>query len=61
MLPGVLVEDSSAPTLFGNIIEESGAEQIRVPSSFAAGSLSADNVIAPQTPHKKSQIKVKPQ
>jgi PPM family protein phosphatase len=59
--PGVLIEDSSSPTLFGNIIEESGAEQIRVPPSFAAGSLLTDNVIAPQVHEKKRQPKVKPQ
>jgi len=61
MEPGVLIESSSSPALFGNIIEESGAEQIRVPPSFAAGTLLTDNVIAPQTRDKKNHLKVKAQ
>jgi hypothetical protein len=61
MEPGVLIDGSSSPTLFGNIIEESGAEQIRVPPSFASGSLLTDNVIAPQTRDKKNPLKVKAQ
>jgi hypothetical protein len=61
MEPGVLIEGSSSPTLFGNIIEESGAEQIRVPPSFASGTLLTDNIIAPQTRDKKTHPKVKAQ
>jgi len=61
MEPGVLIEDSSSPTLFGNIIDESGAEQVRVPPSFASGSLLSDNVVAPPTRDKKIHPKVKAQ
>jgi PPM family protein phosphatase len=61
MLPGVHIEGSSAPILVGNIVEDSGAEQIWVSPSFAAGSLLTDNVVAPQMRGKKSQVKVKPQ
>jgi serine/threonine protein phosphatase PrpC len=61
MEPGVLIEGSSSPTLFGNIVKESGAEQIRAVPSFAAGSLLTDNVIAPQTRDKKNHLKVKAQ
>jgi serine/threonine protein phosphatase PrpC len=61
MEPGVLIEGSSSPTLFGNTIEESGAEQVRAAPSFAAGSLLNDNVIAPQTHDKKNHPKVKAQ
>jgi hypothetical protein len=60
VLPGVSIEGSAVPTLFANIIEESGAEQIWVSPSFAAGSLLTDNVVAPQIRDKKSQLKVKP-
>ena len=48
MLPGVTIEGSAAPILFGNIIEESGAEEIWVSPSFSAGSLLTDNVVAPE-------------
>ena len=61
MLPGVLIEGSAAPTLFGNIIEDSGAEQIWISHSFHAGSLLTDNVIAPEKRENKSQLKVKTQ
>jgi PPM family protein phosphatase len=61
MLPGVRIEGSSAPTLFGNIVEESGAEQIWVSPSFAVGSLLTDNVVAPHMRDEKNQVKVKPQ
>jgi hypothetical protein len=58
MLPGILVEGSAAPILFGNIIEESGAEQIWVPPSFDAGSLLTDNVVATEVRGNNHQLKV---
>jgi PPM family protein phosphatase len=58
MLPGILVEGSAAPILFGNIIEESGAEQIWVPPSFDAGSLLTDNVVGPELRGNNHQLKV---
>jgi PPM family protein phosphatase len=58
MLPGILIEGSAAPILFGNIIEESGAEQIWVPPSFDAGSLLTDNVVAPELRGNNHQLKV---
>ena len=61
MLPGVAIEGSAAPTLFGNIIEESGAEQIWVSPFFQAGSLLTDNVVAPEMRNSKNQLKVKTQ
>lgn len=61
MLPGILVEGSAAPTLFGNIIEESGAEQIWVSPSFHVGSLLTDNVVGPDRHAKNNQLRVKAQ
>ena len=61
MLPGILIEGSAAPILFGNIIEESGAEQIWVSPSYDAGSLLTDNVVAPEMRDKSHQLKVTPQ
>jgi len=61
MLPGVSIEGTSAPTLFGNIIEDSGAEQIWVSPFVQAGSLLTDNVVAPQVHDNKNQLKVKQQ
>ncbi len=61
MLPGVGIEGSAAPTLFGNIIEESGAEQIWVSPFYQAGSLLTDNVVAPEMRNSKNQLKVKTQ
>ena len=61
MLPGILIEGSAAPILFGNIIEESGAEQVRVPPSYDAGSLLTDNVVAPDTRDSSHPQKVKTQ
>jgi hypothetical protein len=51
----------AAPILVGNIIEDSGAEQIWVSPFFQAGSLLTDNVVAPQIHDNKNQLKVKPQ
>ena len=59
MLPGVSIEGTAAPTLFGNLIEESGAEQIWVSPFFQAGSLLTDNVVAPQVHDNRNQLKVK--
>lgn len=61
MLPGILIEGSAAPILFGNIIEESGAEQIWISPSYDAGSLLTDNVVAPEMRDQSHQIKVKAQ
>lgn len=61
MQPGVLIEGSATPTLFGNIIEASGAEQIWVPPSFSTGSLLNDNIVAPGKGENKYQLKVKSQ
>jgi len=58
MLPGILIEGSAAPILFGNIIEESGAEQIWASPSYDAGSLLTDNVVAPEMRDKSHQLKV---
>jgi PPM family protein phosphatase len=58
MLPGILIEGSAVPILFGNIIEESGAEQIWVSPSYDAGSLLTDNVVAPEMRDKSHQLKV---
>jgi serine/threonine protein phosphatase PrpC len=57
-LPGILIEGSAAPILFGNIIEESGAEQIWVSPSFHAGGLLTDNVVAPEMRDNSHQLKV---
>jgi serine/threonine protein phosphatase PrpC len=58
MLPGILIEGSAAPILFGNIIEESGAEQLWVPSAFHADGLLTDNVVAPEMHDNSHQVKV---
>jgi PPM family protein phosphatase len=58
MLPGILIEGSAAPILFGNIIEESGAEQIWASASYDAGSLLTDNVVAPEMRDHSHQLKV---
>jgi serine/threonine protein phosphatase PrpC len=58
MLPGILIEGSAAPILFGNIIEESGAEQIWVSPSFHADGLLTDNVVAPEMHDNSHQLKV---
>src|SRR5580658_362974 len=58
MLPGILIEGSADPILFGNIIEESGAEQIWVSPSYDAGSLLTDNVVAPEARDNSHQVKV---
>jgi len=58
ILPGILIEGSAAPILFGNIIEESGAEQIWVSPSYDAGSLLTDNVVAPEMRDNSHQLKV---
>jgi len=57
-LPGILIEGAAAPILFGNIVEDSGAEQIWASPSFDAGSLLTDNVVAPETGDKRHQLKV---
>ena len=56
--PGILIEGSAAPIVFGNIIEDSGAEQIWASPSFHAGSLLSDNVVAPDTRDNSHQLKV---
>ncbi len=61
MLPGILIEGSAAPILFGNIIEESGAEQIWASPSFHADGLLTDNVVAPEMRDNSHQLKVKTQ
>jgi hypothetical protein len=58
MLPGILIEGSADPILFGNIIEESGAEEIWVSPSYDAGSLMTDNVVAPEARDNSHQVKV---
>jgi hypothetical protein len=58
MLPGILIEGSAAPILFGNIIEESGAQQIWVSPSFHADGLLTDNVVAPEMRDSSHQVKV---
>jgi serine/threonine protein phosphatase PrpC len=58
MLPGILIEGSAAPILFGNIVEESGAEQIWVSPSFHAEGLLRDNVVAPEMRDNSHQLKV---
>jgi PPM family protein phosphatase len=58
MLPGILIEGSADPILFGNIIEESGAEQLWVSPSFQVGSLLTDNVVAPEMRDNNHQLKV---
>ncbi len=57
--PGILIEGSAAPTLFGNIIEENGAEQISAPPTYHAGSVLTDNVVAPGMRDNTHQPKVK--
>jgi len=57
--PGILIEGSAAPTLFGNIIEENGAEQISGPPTYHAGSVLTDNVVAPGMRDNTHQPKVK--
>src|ERR1700677_1811500 len=61
ILPGILIEGSAAPILFGNIIEDSGAEQIWVSPSFNIGSLLTDNVLAPEMRDNSHQVRVKMQ
>ena len=61
MLPGILIEGSAAPIFFGNIIEESGAEQIWASPSFHADGLLTDNVVAPEMRDNRRQLKVKTQ
>ena len=58
MRPGVLIEGSAAPILFGNIIEESGAEQIWASPTYDAGSLLTDNVVGPEMRDRSHQLKV---
>jgi PPM family protein phosphatase len=58
MRPGILIEGSASPILFGNIIEESGAEQIWASPSYDAGSLLTDNVVAPEMRDESHQLKV---
>jgi serine/threonine protein phosphatase PrpC len=58
MQPGILIEGSATPILFGNIIEESGAEQIWVSPSFHADGLLTDNVVAPERGDNSHQLKV---
>ena len=58
MRPGILIEGSAAPILFGNIIEESGAEQIWASPSYDAASLLTDNVVAPEMRDNSHQLKV---
>ena len=58
MLPGILIEGAAAPVLFGNIIEESGAQEIWLSPSFDAGSLLTDNVVAPQMRDNSHQLMV---
>jgi PPM family protein phosphatase len=58
MLPGILIEGSAVPILFGNIIEESGAEQIWVSPSFHTDGLLTDNVVAPEMRDSSHQVKV---
>jgi PPM family protein phosphatase len=55
--PGILIEGSAAPTLFGNIIEENAAEQIWAPPTYHAGSVLTDNVVAPSTRDLKVKTK----
>ncbi len=61
MQPGVQIEGSAVPTLFANIIDESGAEQIWAAPSFPAASVLTDNEVAAQKGQIKDQFKVKPQ
>jgi PPM family protein phosphatase len=61
MLPGILIEGSASPILFGNIIEESGAEQIWASPYFHADGLLTDNVVAPEVRDNGHQLKVKTQ
>jgi serine/threonine protein phosphatase PrpC len=58
MRPGILIEGSATPILFGNIIEDSGAEQIWVSPSFHADGLLKDNVVAPEMRDNNHQLKV---
>jgi serine/threonine protein phosphatase PrpC len=58
MLPGILIEGSAAPILFGNIIEESGAEQIWMSPSFHPDGLLTDNVVASEMRDNSHQVKV---
>jgi PPM family protein phosphatase len=58
MQPGILIEGSAAPILFGNIIEESGAEQIWASPSFHAEGLLTDNVVAPEMRDESHSLKV---
>jgi PPM family protein phosphatase len=58
MLPGILIEGSAAPILFGNIIAESGAEQIWVSPSFHADGLLTDNAVAADMRDNSHQVKV---
>ena len=57
--PGILIEGSAAPALFGNIIEENAAEQILGPPTYHAGSVLTDNVVAPGMRDNTHQPKVK--
>ncbi len=58
MLPGILIEGSAAPILFGNIVAESGAEQIWVSPSFHADGLLTDNAVAAEMRDSSHQVKV---
>lgn len=47
LLPGVFIAGSATPTMSGNVIEHSGAEQVWLSPFFNDGLLLRDNVIAP--------------
>jgi hypothetical protein len=57
--PGILIEGSAAPTLFGNIIDGNAAEQIVGPPTYHAGSVLTDNVVTPGGRENTHQPKVK--
>ncbi len=58
MLPGILITQEAVPSLYANVIDQSGAEQIWAPLSFHPGSLMTDNAVAPELPESRQQLKV---
>jgi len=58
LLPGLFIAGSATPTMSGNVIEHSGAEQVWLSPFFNGGLLLRDNVIAPPANAVGRDIKV---
>ncbi len=58
LLPGIFIAGAATPHLFGNVITNSGAEQVWVSPFFDAGNLLKENIIA-AAPHEGSRLDIK--